>query len=100
MYKDRFDPLMVNCGRSRSDSTATVIIRETDINSRNLFNMSQYIKWDAPGVEIIEPGEDELKTKTAQHFCAMQALNFQQTHHCMRATHLKTQGVSLKPILQ
>lgn len=56
--------------------------------------MPQYIKWDAPGVEIIEPGEEELKKKTAEHFCAMQSLNFTATHHCMRATHLKTQGVS------
>lgn len=48
---------------------------------------------DAPGVEVIQPGEEELKKKTAQHFCALQSLQFQQTHHCMRATHLKTQGV-------
>lgn len=78
----------------------------------------KYIKWsvdlcyerkqpltmtrDAPGVEIIQPGEEELKLKTAGHFCALQRLNFQNTHHCMRGTHLKTQGVrhSLRAILQ
>lgn len=51
---------------------------------------------DAPGVEVIQPGEEELKQKTAKHFTDLQGLQFQQTHHCMRATHLKTQGVSLR----
>lgn len=52
----------------------------------------KYIKWNSPGVEIIEPGEDEVKAKTAGHFCAMQRQQFQSTQHARRATHLKTQG--------
>lgn len=57
---------------------------------------SQYIKWDAPGVEVIGPEEEELKITIAKQFNTLQEKSFRQIHHGMRATHLKTQGVRLE----
>lgn len=70
-------------------SSGTCIGEGADLHQSNDFVR------DAPGVEVIQPGEEELKRKTAKHFNDLQSLQFQQTHHCMRATHLKTQGVRL-----
>ena len=53
-----------------------------------------FIKYDAEGVEVIQPGEEDLKAHVAGQFNQLQKLSFTKTAHCMRATHLKTQGVS------
>lgn len=54
---------------------------------------AKYVKWDAPGVEVIGPEEEELKITIAKQFNSLQEKSFRQIHHGMRATHLKTQGV-------
>ncbi|EME81437.1 uncharacterized protein MYCFIDRAFT_38573 [Pseudocercospora fijiensis CIRAD86] len=51
-----------------------------------------YIKWDAPGVEVIQPGEKEKIWEVSEQFKRMQMMNFNEHHHCLRGTHLKTQG--------
>lgn len=52
-----------------------------------------FIKWDAPGVEEIQPGEKEKIWEVSEQFKRMQMMNFNEHHHCLRGTHLKTQGV-------
>lgn len=71
-------------------------------------NMGNYIKWyditpkmefkaektrDAPGVEVIQPGEQEKIKEVSDQFNRFQMMNFNEHHHCLRGTHLKTQGV-------
>lgn len=56
--------------------------------------VARYVQWDAPGVEVIDDGEEELKKTIAGQFNELQKMHFQQNHHGMRATHVKTQGVS------
>lgn len=56
--------------------------------------MPEYIRWDAPGVEVIQDGEDEKKKEIAKQFLKLQEMSFNLTCHAMRATHLKTQGVN------
>ena len=53
----------------------------------------KYIHWDAPGVETIQPGEPEKIWEVSEQFKRMQMMNFNEHHHCLRGTHLKTQGV-------
>jgi hypothetical protein len=52
-----------------------------------------YIKWDAPGVETIQPGEKEKIQEVSDQFNRFQMMNFNEHMHCLRGTHLKTQGV-------
>jgi hypothetical protein len=54
---------------------------------------SKYIRWDAKGVEQEQPGEKEKIWEVAEQFKRMQMMNFNEHHHCLRGTHLKTQGV-------
>ncbi|KAH7079322.1 catalase-like domain-containing protein [Paraphoma chrysanthemicola] len=51
-----------------------------------------YIKWDAPGVETIQPGEQEKIKDVSDQFNRFQMMNFNEHMHCLRGTHLKTQG--------
>ena len=53
---------------------------------------------DAPGVEVVQPGEEEKIKEVAEQFNRLQMLNFNEHMHCLRGTHLKTQGASLPPI--
>ena len=53
-----------------------------------------YIKWDAEGVEKKQPNEDEDIKAVSEQFCRFQMYNFNEHSHCLRGTHLKTQGVS------
>lgn len=53
-----------------------------------------YIKWNADGVELEQPGEKEKIAEVAAQFNRFQMMNFNEHHHCLRGTHLKTQGVS------
>lgn len=57
--------------------------------------MPEYIKWDAPGVEVEQPGEKEKIKEVAEQFNRLQMMNFDEHHHCLQGTHLKTQGVIL-----
>jgi hypothetical protein len=54
-----------------------------------------YVKWDAQGVETIEPGEKEKIQEVADQFNRFQMMNFNEHMHCLRGTHLKTQGVGI-----
>lgn len=50
---------------------------------------------DAKGVEVVPPGEAEKIKEVSDQFNRMQMMNFNEHHHCLRGTHLKTQGVSV-----
>ncbi|KAK4933932.1 hypothetical protein LTR66_015813, partial [Elasticomyces elasticus] len=52
----------------------------------------EYIKWDAEGVEHEMPGEKEKIKEVSDQFNRFQMMNFNEHHHCLRGTHLKTQG--------
>jgi hypothetical protein len=54
----------------------------------------KYIKWDAEGVEVIQSGEQEKIKEVSDQFNRFQMMNFNEHMHCLRGTHLKTQGVS------
>jgi hypothetical protein len=56
---------------------------------------SKYVRWDAKGVEEVQPGEEEKIWEVAEQFKRMQMMNFNEHHHCLRGTHLKTQGVRI-----
>ncbi|KAL1797015.1 hypothetical protein ACET3X_005555 [Alternaria dauci] len=51
-----------------------------------------YIKWDAPGVENIPDDEEEKIKQVSAQFSRFQMMNFNEHMHCLRGTHLKTQG--------
>lgn len=51
-----------------------------------------YIKWDAKGVEVVTENEEQRIKDVAGQFCRFQMNNFNEHHHCLRGTHLKTQG--------
>ena len=53
-----------------------------------------YIKWNAPGVENIPDDEEEKIKQVSAQFNRFQMMNFNEHMHCLRGTHLKTQGVS------
>ncbi|WPH03045.1 heme-dependent catalase [Acrodontium crateriforme] len=52
----------------------------------------KYIRWDAKGVEVIQDGEKEKIQAVSDQFQRFQMMNFNEHHHCLRGTHLKTQG--------
>ncbi|CAK4031764.1 heme-dependent catalase [Lecanosticta acicola] len=52
----------------------------------------KYIPWDAPGVEVMQPGEKEKIWEVSNLFNRLQMMNFNEHMHCLRGTHLKTQG--------
>jgi hypothetical protein len=60
--------------------------------------MPEYIHWDAPGVESEQPGEPEKIKQVSEQFCRFQMMNFDEHHHALRGTHLKTQGVRILSI--
>ncbi|KAF2131823.1 heme-dependent catalase [Dothidotthia symphoricarpi CBS 119687] len=51
-----------------------------------------YIKWDAEGVEVIPSDEKEKIQAVSDQFNRFQMMNFNEHMHCLRGTHLKTQG--------
>ncbi len=59
--------------------------------------MPEYIKWDAEGVENIQPEEEQRIIDVSAQFNRFQMMNFNEHHHCLRGTHLKTQGVCSHP---
>ncbi|CAI6341042.1 unnamed protein product [Periconia digitata] len=52
-----------------------------------------YINWNAKGVEKISEGEAKDIQEAADQFNRFQMMNFNEHMHCLRGTHLKTQGV-------
>lgn len=44
----------------------------------------------APGAEVTQPGEAKKIPEVADQFKRFQMVNFNEHHHCLRATHLKT----------
>jgi len=54
---------------------------------------------DAQGVEEEQPGEKDMIYEVAEQFKRFQMMNFNEHHHCLRGTHLKTQGVCFHPTL-
>lgn len=59
----------------------------------------EYIRWDAKGVEVIPDNEQEKIKAVSDQFNRFQMMNFNEHHHCLRGTHLKTQGVSELEVL-
>lgn len=57
----------------------------------------KYIRWDDPKVETIQPGEKEKIEEVSAQFNRFQMMNFNEHMHCLRGTHLKTQGVGYTP---
>ena len=55
--------------------------------------MPEYIRWDAEGVEKTQPEEEQKIKDVSAQFNRFQMMNFNEHHHCLRGTHLKTQGV-------
>lgn len=51
-----------------------------------------YIRWDASGVSTVPPGEQEKIWEVSNQFNRFQMMNFNEHMHCLRGTHLKTQG--------
>jgi hypothetical protein len=41
----------------------------------------------------MQPGEQEKIKEVSDQFNRFQMMNFNEHHHCLRGTHLKTQGV-------
>ena len=52
------------------------------------------INRDAKGVEVEQPNEKETIQAVSDQFNRFQMYNFNEHMHCLRGTHLKTQGVS------
>ena len=52
-----------------------------------------YLRWDAPGVEQIQPDEQEKIERIKEVMTRMQKHNFDLHRHAFRATHVKTQGI-------
>jgi hypothetical protein len=42
---------------------------------------------------VFQPGEQEKIKELSDQFNRFQMMNFNEHHHCLRGTHLKTQGV-------
>lgn len=57
------------------------------------YKVVAYVKRNAKGVEEIQPGEQEKIKEVSDQFNRFQMMNFNEHHHCLRGTHLKTQGV-------
>jgi hypothetical protein len=53
----------------------------------------QYLRWDAAGVEVVQPDEEEKARQIGETMNKMQQHNFEQHRHAFRATHVKTQGI-------
>ncbi|USP82840.1 heme-dependent catalase [Curvularia clavata] len=51
-----------------------------------------FIKWDASGVEKISADEEQKIKDVSAQFNRFQMMNFNEHMHCLRGTHLKTQG--------
>jgi hypothetical protein len=54
----------------------------------------EYVKWDAEGVEVVPESELDKIRAVSDQFNRFQMMNFNEHMHCLRGTHLKTQGVS------
>ncbi|OQO01628.1 hypothetical protein B0A48_12664 [Cryoendolithus antarcticus] len=67
----------------------------TKANGQDKPAPGEYIKWDAEGVEVKQPGEAEKIKEVAAQFNRFQMMNFNEHMHCLRGTHLKTQGCVL-----
>lgn len=52
---------------------------------------------DAPGVEVIPADEPDKIRAVSDKFQRFQQMNFDEHHHCLRGTHLKTHGVRPYP---
>ncbi|TGO67022.1 hypothetical protein BOTNAR_0049g00090 [Botryotinia narcissicola] len=62
-------------------------IESEGLKSRN------YIKWDASGVEVIPPNEQEDIQAIADQINAIQKAQFNAHRHCFGGTHARTQGL-------
>lgn len=62
------------------------------VNGENKQTSGKYIRWDAEGVEVVQPGEQEKIQQVSDQFNRFQMMNFNEHMHCLRGTHLKTQG--------
>ncbi|KAH6663520.1 hypothetical protein B0J14DRAFT_609198 [Halenospora varia] len=50
--------------------------------SKTPTKMPNYVKWDAPGVKVTQPGEAEKIQAVSEQFNRFQMMNFNEHHHC------------------
>jgi len=62
------------------------------MNGQNNAPPGNYIRWNAEGVEVEQPGEAQKIKEVSDQFNRFQMMNFNEHMHCLRGTHLKTQG--------
>lgn len=53
----------------------------------------QYLRWDAPGVEVLQPDEEAKGRQIAEVMTRMQKKNFAKHRKAFTATHVKSQGM-------
>ena len=63
---------------------------------RFLFGWANAYLRNAKGVEYEQKGEKEKIQAVSEQFNRFQMMNFNEHMHCLRGTHLKTQGVSAR----
>ncbi|PNS14891.1 hypothetical protein CAC42_2120 [Sphaceloma murrayae] len=66
---------------------STTDSKVSDMTSRN------YIRWDAQGVEVIPPNEDQDINAVAEQINLIQRTHYNKTRHAYGGTHARTQGV-------
>ncbi|KAK4046904.1 hypothetical protein OIO90_006412 [Microbotryomycetes sp. JL221] len=67
-------------------------LKATEEHDRHHASSSNYIRWDAPGVEVVPDDEATKIQEVSDQFNRFQQMNFNEHHHMFRGTHLKTQG--------
>ncbi|TKX21388.1 catalase-like protein [Elsinoe australis] len=64
----------------------------TELKPQDLANRN-YIRWDANGVEVVPPGEEEDIKAVAEQINTIQRAHYNKTRHAYGGTHARTQGV-------
>lgn len=69
--------------------------KDNDLNGVKASKLSdrKYMRWDAKGVEIIPPGEEEDINAVADQINHIQRDHYNRTRHAYGGTHARTQGV-------
>lgn len=66
--------------------------QRTQSDTMGSVGQDKYIRWDAKGVEFEQEGELDKIWEVSKQFNRLQMMNFNEHMHCLRGTHLKTQG--------
>ncbi|QIW95660.1 hypothetical protein AMS68_001178 [Peltaster fructicola] len=82
--------------KRRGDLEMNVVdASQNDLSSSHQYKdetIQQCLARDAEGVEVQQPNEREWIQKVSDQFNRFQMMNFNEHMHCLRGTHLKTQG--------